>query len=228
MDSRSGRDERERQVIAVSDPSLDDFRSGYDSVASEYAEKFFRELEHKPLDRALLERLARESGALGPICDLGCGPGQIARFLKDHGADVLGVDLSPQMVAVARRSSPDIPFLAGNLLELDFPDCSWGGVAAFYSLIHIPRQRLPEALGELRRVLKEDGLLLIAFHVGEETVHLAEFFGKPVNLDFHFLQPDLLEQALCRAGFQVLAALERDPYPEEHRSRRGYLLARKA
>lgn len=206
---------------------FDDTQNGYSDVASEYAEKFFGELAYKPLDRDLLDRLIRAVGLLGPICDLGCGPGQIARYLKDHGAEALGLDLSPKMVEAAQKLSPDIPFSQGNMLALDLPEASWGGIAAFYSLIHIPRPLLPDALGELRRVLRPGGLLLISYHVGEETVHLDEWWEKPVKLDFNFLQTSLVKDLLSKSGLTVEDVIERDPYPEEHPSRRAYIFARK-
>jgi SAM-dependent methyltransferase len=206
---------------------FDDTQNGYSNVADEYAEKFFGELAYKPLDRDLLDRLARNVGALGPICDMGGGPGQIARYLKDHGADSLGVDLSPNMVEVARKLSPDISFFQGNMLALDLPGASWGGIAAFYSLIHIPRPLLPDALRELRRVLRPGGLLLMSYHVGEETVHLDEWWEKPVKLDFNFLQTSSVTDLLAKAGLVVEDVIERDPYPEEHPSRRAYIFARK-
>ena len=56
---------------------------------------FKDEMDDKPFDRDCLDRLARAVGDLGPICDLGCGPGQIARYLHRQGVKTLGVDLSP-------------------------------------------------------------------------------------------------------------------------------------
>jgi SAM-dependent methyltransferase len=206
---------------------FDDTQNGYSDVAGEYAEKFFDELAYKPLDRDLLDRLIRAVGPLGPICDIGCGPGQIAHYLKDHGAEALGVDLSPNMVDAARKLNPSIPFLQGNMLALDLPEASWGGIAAFYSLIHIPRPLLGDALRELRRVLRPGGLLLMSYHVGEETVHLDEWWEKPVRLDFNFLQTVAVTELLQKAGLVVEEAIERDPYPEEHPSHRAYIFARK-
>ena len=107
-------------------------QTSYDQVAAEYAERFKDEMDDKPFDRECLHRLTREVGALGPICDLGCGPGQIARYLHRQGVDTLGVDLSPRMIAEAQRLNPDIPFHQGDILSLPDADESWGGIAAFY------------------------------------------------------------------------------------------------
>jgi len=94
----------------------------YDRLADEYARRLFHELEHKPIDRQLLDRLAAEVAGRGEICDMGCGPGQVARYLHDAGAKVFGLDLSPQMLEEAQQLSPETPFRQGNMLALDLPD----------------------------------------------------------------------------------------------------------
>jgi SAM-dependent methyltransferase len=206
-----------------------DTRAAYDAVAAEYAARIYGELRHKPLDRELLDRLAQRTRGLGPIGDLGCGPGQVARYLRDHGAPALGVDLSPGQLAHARRLNPDIDFAAGDMLALGVAAGAWGGVAAFYSLIHVPRAQLPAALAEIRRVLCPGGWLLAAFHIGQETVHLDEWWGRAVSVDFHFFEPEEMAQALRAAGFEQIEVVEREPYaPEvEHQSRRAYVFAHK-
>src|SRR5258706_10276051 len=163
---------------------FDKLREGYDQVAEEYVARIFHELEHKPLDRELLDRLAADAHTRGPICDMGCGPGQVAHYLHERGARVLGVDLSPRMVELARQLTPGVEFRQGNMLALDVDEAAWGGIAAFYSIIHIPRDQVADALRELRRALRPGGLLLLAFHLGQEIRHLDERWGKQVSVDF--------------------------------------------
>ncbi len=202
-------------------------RTSYDRVAGRDAETFFNELAHKPLDRELLTRLVSLVGDLGPICDMGCGPGQIARFLKDHGAHTLGIDLSPGLVAEARRRSPDIAFHTGNMLALEVPDHAWGGIAAFYSIIHLPEDRVGDALREFWRVLRPGGRLLLAFHVGDQVLHRDDWWEQRVALDFHSRPLERIEAALREIGFVTEESLVRQPYPSEYPIRRAYLLARR-
>jgi 2-polyprenyl-3-methyl-5-hydroxy-6-metoxy-1,4-benzoquinol methylase len=75
---------------------ISETQKSYDQVAAEYTEKYKDEMDDKPFDRNCLDRLADEVGNLGPICDLGCGPGQIARYLHRQAVQTLGVDLSPR------------------------------------------------------------------------------------------------------------------------------------
>ena len=116
------------------------YQKSYDDVADEYVRRIFNELQHKPLDRELLDRFAANVRGVGPACDLGCGPGHVAHYLHEQGVDVCGIDLSPAMVERARRLTPAVDFRQGDMLALEATDESWAGIAAFYSIIHIPRR----------------------------------------------------------------------------------------
>ena len=123
-------------------------RENYDRLASEYADHLFSELGRKPLDRQLLDRFARTS-APGDICDMGCGPGQVARYLRDAGAGVFGIDLSTRMIEEARKRNPDIRFQQGDMMALDLADNQLAGIAAFYAIVNIPRESLPLIFAEM-------------------------------------------------------------------------------
>jgi SAM-dependent methyltransferase len=209
--------------------SLANTRASYDRVAGEYAARIAGELVGKPLDRALLVCFVEQVGGLGVIADIGCGPGHVAAYLHGFGAQVVGVDLSPEMVAIARKRSPEIPFEQGSMLALATPDASLGGIVALYSIIHLPPEDRPQALSEFYRVLRPGGQLLLAFHMGDEQRHVDEWWGQEVSLDTWFLQPREIEALLRVAGFTVEMSLVRQPYaPDvEHQSKRAYILSRK-
>ena len=205
-----------------------DVQASYDRVADEYVRRIYDELQHKPLDRQLLDKFADRVRSTELACDMGCGPGHVARYLHEHGVRVCGVDLSPEMVGRARRLNPGIAFMQGDMLALDTADGAWAGIAAFYSIIHIPRADVVRALRELRRVLQPGGLLLLAFHIGDDVVHLDEWWGNKVCVDFFFFRPDEMAGYLKSAGFEIEEVAERDPYPDvEHPSRRAYIFASK-
>jgi SAM-dependent methyltransferase len=204
-------------------------RANYDRVADEYARNLFRELEGKPLDCELLERLAGLVKDRGTICDMGCGPGHVTRFLHARGGNIVGLDLSPRMIARARSLNPGIPFYEGNMLALDFKDSALAGITAFYAIVNIPADSLPQVFREMFRVLRQEGLLLLAFHIGEEVLRPEELWGKPVEMEFYHLRPQRICRLLADAGFNIMDVIERDPYaPEvEYQSRRAYVFARK-
>jgi ubiquinone/menaquinone biosynthesis C-methylase UbiE len=160
---------------------------------------------------------------------MGCGPGHVARYLRDAGTPVFGLDLSPKMVQEAGQLSPDVRFREGNMMALDLPDRMLAGITAFYAIVNIPKGSLPLVFGEMHRVLNAGGLLLLAFHTGNEVLHEEKLWGRTISMDlFHFGLSEI-RQYLESAGFVVEEVVEREPYaPEvEYQSRRAYIFARK-
>lgn len=199
-------------------------RASYNRVAAEYARRMADELAHKPLDRQLLDAFAASVDGL--VCDLGCGPGQVAAYVHERGCEVVGVDLSDAMVEQARRLHPGLRFLQADMRRLPFDDGALGGIVAFYSLIHLPPEELSVALRELRRVLRGGGSLLVAIHCGDEVRHFDTLWDEPVNLDFRFFSPQAMCDLLTKAGFTIVNVTEREPYPAvEVETQRAYILA---
>jgi len=203
-----------------------DLRESYDSAAEAYAAHLATELVHKPLDRHLLNRFAEAVAGRGLVADLGCGPGHVARYLQEQGVEMVGIDLSPEMIRVAARLNPGVEFRTGDMKQLDLPDASLAGAVAFYSIVHFDAAELGAVLRQVRRVLKPGGLLLAAFHAGSQAVHVDDLFGVAVSLDFRFHLPGDVVAALQAAGLAVIEHTEREPYEgAEYPSRRCYLLA---
>jgi SAM-dependent methyltransferase len=208
----------------------EDLRRAYDRVAGAYGRQFADELAGKPLDRALLSGFAELTRGRGTVLEVGCGPGQVGRYLHDLGVDVLGTDLSPQMIDVARGLHPGMRFRVEDLLAVGSPDASFAGLVAAYAIVHLVPDEVVLAAREWARLVAGGGWLLVAFHVEEEaaTVHLEEFLGERVSIDFRFHRVAAVEAALLDAGFDIDARLERRGHAAvEHPSLRAYLLARR-
>jgi SAM-dependent methyltransferase len=202
-------------------------RESYDRVATQYADAYYHELDHKPFDRELLDRFAALAGPSASVLDVGCGPGHIGRYLADRGLAASGLVLSPAMVVRAQELNPAMTFTQGSMLALPFADGSFAAIVAFYSIIHLSRTDAPLALAEFYRALEPGGHLQLAFHGGTGEVHREEWFGERVQVHATFFEPDEMADCLRAAGFIVLEALERPPYEVEYQSRRIYVLARR-
>lgn len=206
-------------------------RVAYDTVAADYAELLRDELDTKPLDRAMLAAFAElvQAPDAGEVADLGCGPGRITAHLRSLGVNAFGIDLSPQMIAVARRSHPDLRFEEGSMTALDLADGAVGGAVAWYSTVHTPPELLPTVFAEIHRVLVPGGHLLIAFKVGDERRHLDRGYGHELSLDVYWMPPEHIAELVSKAGLVLDAQLIREPDESERprSGRQAFFLAHK-
>lgn len=199
----------------------DQLRSTYDRVASKYDERFRDELDGKPRDRELLERLA--ASAADPVLEIGCGPGQIGAFVRARGRRVVGLDLSVEMAALAGGRLDGAA--AADMRSLPIASDTVGAVLAFYSIIHLQREDVPAVLREFWRVLRPDGRVLFSAHEGEGEVERDEFLDEHVPFVATLFQLNELVVATTDAGFDVTLAERRPSYETESGTVRLYVEA---
>jgi SAM-dependent methyltransferase len=201
----------------------------YNATAESYATSRIDELSQKHLDRLILKEFAHLNKDRGTCVDFGCGPGQTTKFLFDLGVtDILGVDISPAMVNVARRISPHIMFEMGDLLNLPYDTNRFASAVAFYAIVHFDYNQVGRAFKEVNRVLKKGAHFLFSFHVGEETVHFDKANDIDVDIDLHFFQSDRIVKLLNDNNFRIVDSIERLPYPDvEYATKRAYVWAEK-
>jgi SAM-dependent methyltransferase len=205
---------------------LDRVRRGYDAVATQYAEHLFGELASKPFDREALAAFAARHAGRGRVLDIGTGPGHVARFLADHGAEVVGLDISPAMVAEARRRSPDMTFVEGDFRAPPAGLGTFAGAVAFYALVHTPPGELTATFASLAALLEPGGELLLALHLGDGATHVEELWGVAVDMRFEMFEERAVLDALEAAGYRTTWSQVREPYPDvEYPSRRLYASA---
>lgn len=183
-------------------------RASYDRVADTYVGLGLGRLEDQPWLRAALDAFAEDVAGLGPVLDVGCGPGHVTAHLATLGLDVRGVDLSPRMVQHARHTYPHLRFDVASATALDLAPSSLGGALGWWSLFNLPRAVLPEVIADLARALAPRGQVLIGTHVGDEDVLRREAYGGvPVTWTTHRWRPEQLVTMLVAAGLDVVAEM---------------------
>jgi SAM-dependent methyltransferase len=198
----------------MTDSWISETRASYDADAVAYADEVRGLLDGSPYLRAslsLFAELVRDAGG-GLVADVGCGPGYVTRHLHDLGVDAFGLDLSPEMITVARRDYPGLNFEVGSMADLDLADDSVTGVLAFWSVIHVPDHSVPGVFAQFHRVLRRGCPLLVGFHVGVETRHTSEgYSGRSINVHSYRRRPDKVAHWLREAGFTIEAELVMRP-----------------
>jgi ubiquinone/menaquinone biosynthesis C-methylase UbiE len=189
----------------------DALAASYDLVAERYAAHRVASLDRTPFEREILDEYADAVRGRGTVGDAGCGPGVITAYLAARGIDIIGIDVSSRMIEVARQRHPTITFRQGDLRALDVPDASLVGVVSFYSILHLPRPLVPQALAEIARVLRPTGEALIAFYEGEGAQHDELMLEQRVSVDTTFFRHGEMESLLERAGLEVVASVSRAP-----------------
>ncbi len=206
-------------------------RVAYDAGAERYAGWVGTEINaamEDPIDRALLaafvEMVHDRPG--GTVADLGCGPGRVAAFLLSGGIEVVGIDVSTEMLIAASTAHPGLPLAQATLAALPFRDGSLRAAVSWYSIIHTPPDLLDLVWAELRRVVAQTGHLLIAFQAGGgEALHRDEIFGRPASLTSYRHAPTHVEQSLVEAGFRVHARVVRAPALAHETTPQAFVIA---
>lgn len=203
-------------------------RESYDTVAADYTRLVKEPAELDPVSRAMLAAFAELAAPLGPVADLGCGPGKVTAHLAALGVPVFGVDVSPRMVELARAAYPELRFTVGSMTALDIADGELGGILAYYITHHTPPQWLPTVFAEFHRTLAPGGRLMLAGHVGNgEHLRPTRAYGDhPVSYESHLLPPDRIAELLDRAGLVVTTRVVQEPEGEAKRQSGTFLAYR--
>lgn len=189
--------------VVLRDPGDAAIAAAYDSRAAEYIAIAGSIDQMDAADRSFIGHW-RDSTS-GTLLDAGCGPGLWTGFLHDGHRDVTGIDLSAEFLTSARLSFPHLRFERGSFRALPLEDASFGGILAWYSLIHTPPEDVPAVLAEFARVLAPGGSLLLGYFDGPPR----EQFSHAVAPAF-FWSADALSALLADAGLTVTAHESRD------------------
>lgn len=174
----------------------DEVAQAYDSQAGEVAEMLGSMVFPDDPDRVMIESWA--DTVYGRILDIGSGTGRWSGYLADLGHSIEGLEPAAQLVEIARRTHPGVPFRLSSIGDLVDSKEQWSGILAWYSLIHLAPDELPDALAILRRVLEDEGTALISFFSGPRL----EAVNHPIATAYR-LPMEHMTCALEQAGFQV-------------------------
>lgn len=174
-------------------------RRSYDATASSYQDNTLKiEPEVKMAD--FLSHLT--PGAT--ILDLGCGPGRDAAYFVSKNYRVIGIDISPQMIALAKKSVPQASFIISDIESLNLKNNSVDAIWASASLLHVSKQAMPGVLDSLYRTLKPGGILYVSMKKGSGEEITADPRYGGVEKFWNYTTEEELANLLTHHGFQIL------------------------
>lgn len=136
--------------------------SSYNKTAKEY-NKNVKSFSILPELNVFLSKIKKKD----KILDLGCGPGHHSDFFVENGFDVVGIDLSSEMIAIARNEVPQANFEIMDLLNIEFDPNSFDGVWASASLLHVQKSQIKKVLVSIKKILKPNGVFYLSLKSGD-------------------------------------------------------------
>lgn len=199
----------------------------FEAIADLYGKEFGDKLRRKSFDLELVQEFTMRLPSGLTLLEVGAGPAQLSSVASEIGARVLMSDASEAQIRTAIERLPHIPPIVADLRELPFSSNVLGGIAAYYCLMYGSAEHLPNVFEEWWRVLATEGVVFIAVHAGNSFQRMTEWRGRQVDIELIERDPELTLHQLRATGFDIVRAEVRDPMPEEHPSRRLFILARK-
>ncbi len=202
---------------AEDEPPAEDLQAVYDRIATHFAQT--REYAWPEVESFVSDELDRRDG-LDRALDLGCGNGRHAQLLGEHGAEVVGLDVSRGLLAEARQRAADRDFTVdlvhGDAGRLPFKNGQFSQVVYVATLHHLPtREARHASLSEIGRVLEPDGRGLVsAWSTAHDRFEATEGFdttvdwtlpgGEQVGRFYHIYDPEEFREDLDAAAIEVV------------------------
>jgi len=178
--------------------------STYDKVAKSYADQYFTNLSDASRIDNFLSLLPQNASVL----DVGSGPGQFTKCMLEKGFIVEGIDLSKEMIRIAKKRVPYGKFTVMDMRNLTYPDASFDGLLVAYSLIHIPSIQISSTLIGFHRVLKPGGKMIVIVQKGKQDQIVDEPLKEGEQTFINFFSKKRLSQLLSKTGFKIVSIKE--------------------
>lgn len=180
----------------------------YDQIAKAYTNLYFDDTKELPYFDSLIKNLNTSS----KILDIGCGPGQFSKYFSEKGFYIEGIDISNEMLEIAKAKVPNVSFKKMDMRELTYKDSTFDAIFAAYSLIHIPSNEIDRVLIEIRRVLKPNGYALFIMQQGESDHVVDEPLAKGERIFLNLFTKERILKYITKNGFELINQdiIERD------------------
>ncbi len=170
----------------------------YDSIANEYDKLYAKPSCHI---KELLNYISKDSVVL----DLGCGAGNNATYLSKMGYNVTGMDLSDNMITIAKNKKSDAKFIKGDVRKLNFKNDSCGSIISSYIFCHLSKTDVEKCLARFHDILRPGGMLFIESFTGNlGEITIPEPMNNALTIDFNIMAQNDIELLLAANNFKII------------------------
>ncbi len=183
----------------------------YDKVAVNYARKFM----DLSLYRETVEYFGDRIDPKGRVLDLACGPGNIAQFLLNRSPELkwTGLDLSTEMIKIARAALPQAEFLVRDIRTPGYPAFFFEAVVASFALPYLDDREALDFIATIGRIVKPDGLIYLSCMEGKESRYETASFSAGNLIYLNYFSEVFLREAFATNGLEIVKLFKQD-YPE--------------
>ena len=145
---------------------FDKIKDSYNKGAKEYST-----IWNKPHDWLIEERdtFIEYFKEKKSFLEIGCGPGHDSYFWSQNGLETFGIDISKNMIKIAKDNYPNVRFQTVNFFEFDFKE-TYDVIWCSYSLLHVPVDFFDSVLNKINNLLNEEGYLFLSMGISNETL----------------------------------------------------------
>jgi len=171
----------------------------YDVIADRYNQEFGDDMSDKEYVDKFLEFVEK-----GKILDVGCGVGNLTKYINDNGFDVIGIDLSQGMLNIAKERFKDIDFKIMDMTNIELPKNSFDALFVAYSLFYLPSDKIEGTISGFVELLKEKGKIMFILQEGEGDIIIDEPFYPNKKLYINYFTKEEISNLLESFGFKIL------------------------
>jgi ubiquinone/menaquinone biosynthesis C-methylase UbiE len=169
----------------------------YDKIASIYTDYNFEKVMQFQLTKFISLLKGKR------VLDAGCGVGRDVEYLMEDGLEVVGVDISENMIKQAKKNVPKGKFKVMDFREMKFKDSSFDGVWAMASVYHISNKEILKTFKEFYRILDKNGLFYVSVYEGDDTEERKDSVVGEVRT-FYSYKEDEMKKYVEDAGFTII------------------------
>ena len=184
-------------------------QSIFDKYAAQYQEKYMELSLYAEMLDLLLSHIQRKNAR---VLDVGCGPGNISRYLLDRRADldILGIDISENMLQLARSNNPEAHFRKMDALQMHTLDHEFEAITAGFCLPYLSKEESLNFIRKCAKMLKHEGMLYLSLM---ESAHgYSEYVGSTTDpseqLYTFYHEKEYLLEFLEENNFRIIAAVK--------------------